>query len=139
LNNISWDKFGGIDFGDGAISENIGVVGRVLFQGLLYDKTIRRSVHNSSTEQLTSMAFSALDSWITPTAALAIKMSKMTAGSTNTVNNPPPSELSSKRANIKEMAAEASKMRTSLSLNCSRISSHRGVAGSSGSSIKVRK
>jgi hypothetical protein len=84
------------------------------------------------------MAFSALDSWITPTAAFATKMSKMTAGSTNTVNNPP-SELSSKRANIKEMAAEASKMRTSLSLNCSRISSQRGVAGSSGSSIKVRK
>jgi hypothetical protein len=67
---------------------------------------------------LTSIAFSALVSWMTPTAALAMRMSKMTNGSTKAVNQEPPgSAASSKQARIKETTAEPSKMRTSWSLN----------------------
>lgn len=82
---------------------------------------------------LTSMAFSALVSWITPTVALATRMRRMTRGSTNALHQVDPSE-SSKRARTNETTAEARRMRTSWSLNCSRMSSHSGVGGSSGSS-----
>lgn len=54
-----------------------------------------------------------------------------TAGSTNAVH---PSS-SSKSARTNDTAAEPSKMRTSWSLNCSRMSSQMGVGGSSGSAV----
>lgn len=96
------------------------------------------------------MAFSALLSCETPTTAFRIRMVRIwscvnrgqlrvevrervmewiltTMGSTNALQ--PPS--SSNRARTKEMAAEPRRMRTSWSLNCSRMSSHRGVGGSS--------
>jgi hypothetical protein len=60
----------------------------------------------------------------------------MTSGSTKAPPKLEPSE-SSKRANTNEMTAEARRMRTNWSLNCSNISSQRGVEGSSGSSGKV--
>ena len=84
------------------------------------------------------MALSALLSCMTPTVALAIKIKRMTAGSTKTDQNEEPSE-SSKRARTKETTAEASRMRTSWSLNCSKISSQRGVGSSSGSSVCERR
>lgn len=98
------------------------------------------------------MAFSALLSCETPTTAFRIRIVRIclqsrsafyralavemgtfsslltTAGSTNALH--PPS--SSNRASTKEMAAEPRRIRTSWSLNCSRMSSHRGVGGSSG-------
>ena len=60
----------------------------------------------------------------------------MTKGSTNA---PPKlvSSESSRRAKTKETTAEASKMRTNWSLNCSRINCHRGVDSSSGSSVNI--
>lgn len=81
---------------------------------------------------LTSMACSAFVSWITPTAALATRMRRMTKGSTNALHQLPSD--SSKSASTNEMTADARRMRTSWSLNCSRMSSHSGVDGSSGSS-----
>ena len=81
---------------------------------------------------LTSIAFSALDSWITPTAAFATRIRIITRGSTNAPNQVDPSEFSN-NARAKDTTAEARRIRTSWSLNCSRISSHSGVAGSSGS------
>ena len=113
--------------------ENLCFVWRIFFQRL----------HNAGSVMLfrdvkisrTSIAFSALDSWITPTAAFATKIRRMTRGSTNAPRKAE-SEESSKRANMNETTAEASKIRTSWSLNCSKINSQRGVAGSSGSSVK---
>lgn len=52
---------------------------------------------------------------------------RTTAGSTKAVQ----SSLSSNRAKTKETAADPRRMRTSWSLNCSRINSQRGVGGSS--------
>jgi hypothetical protein len=83
----------------------------------------------------TSIAFSAFVSWTTPTVAFATRIRRMTRGSTNAPPKVEPSE-SSKRAKTNEMTAEASNMRTSWSLNCSNMSSQRGVEGSSGSSSK---
>lgn len=48
------------------------------------------------------------------------------------------SPVSSNSARTNETTAEARRMRTSWSLNCSRISSHIGVGGSSGSSTASR-
>jgi len=81
------------------------------------------------------MAFSALDSWITPTVAFATRISRMTRGSTNAVAKEEVSEESSSSAKTNEITADANKMSTSWSLNCSRINSHRGVAGSPGNSF----
>lgn len=53
---------------------------------------------------------------------------RITAGSTKALH--PPS--SSKSARTNEIAAEPRRMRTSWSLNCSRMSCHIGVGGSSG-------
>jgi hypothetical protein len=57
---------------------------------------------------------------------------RTTAGSTNAVQ---PSSFS-KSASTKDTAAEPSRMMTSWSLNCSRISSQMGVGGSSGSAVR---
>lgn len=81
----------------------------------------------------TSMAFSAFDSWMTPTAALAIRISRITMGSTKAV----PESSSSSMARTNETAAATRRMMTSWSLNCSRIISQRGVGSSSGSSVFV--
>src|SRR6266481_8231750 len=80
------------------------------------------------------MAFSALLSWITPTAAFAMRMRKITAGSTKAPKGEASSSTSSK-AKTNDMTADARRMRTSWSLNCSRINSQMGVPGSSGSSF----
>jgi len=69
---------------------------------------------------------------MTPTAAFATRIRRITRGSTNAPNQVDPSESSS-NARTKDTIAEARRIRTSWSLNCSRISSHSGVAGSSGS------
>ena len=82
---------------------------------------------------LTSIAFSALVSCTTPTVAFAIRISKITRGSTKAPPNVESSESSS-RASTKDIMADASRMSTSWSLNCSKMSSHRGVDSSSGSS-----
>lgn len=57
---------------------------------------------------------------------------RTTTGSTNAVQSSP----SSNKARTKETAAEASRIRTSWSLNCSRTSSHSGVGGSSGRALE---
>lgn len=88
------------------------------------------------TEYLTSIAFSALVSWITPTVAFAINISRITAGSTN-AEKIPPSLLSSKRARTNETTADARRISTSWSLNCSKMSSQRGVEASSGNSVQI--
>lgn len=77
---------------------------------------------------------------MTPTVALAIRINKITPGSTKAVAREEvlPSSLSSTKARIKETTAEPKSIRTSWSLNCSKISSSKGVGGSSGSS-KVHK
>ena len=59
----------------------------------------------------------------------------MTKGSTNAVALLVASSASSNNARTKEITAEARRMRTSWSLNCSRINSHNGVEGSSGNSV----
>jgi hypothetical protein len=60
------------------------------------------------------MAFSAFDSCTTPTAALAMRIKKMTSGSTNAVAQlPPDSPPSSKQARTNETTAEPRRMRTS--------------------------
>lgn len=59
---------------------------------------------------LTSIAFSAFLSWTTPTVALAMRMRKMTAGSTSAV---PSDSFSSTRARMKEIMALARRMSTS--------------------------
>lgn len=79
------------------------------------------------------MAFSAFVSWTTPTTALAMRMRRITTGSTKAPKGLESVE-SSKRARRKETAAEARRIRTSWSLNWSRTRCHRGVGGSSGSS-----
>jgi hypothetical protein len=55
------------------------------------------------------MAFSAFVSWTTPTTALAIKIKRITAGSTKAVAV----SSDSRQARTKEMAAAASRMMTS--------------------------
>lgn len=62
--------------------------------------------------RLTSIAFSALDSCMTPTAAFATRMRRMTRGSTNAPTREA-SSASSRRARTKEMTAEARRIRTS--------------------------
>lgn len=57
-----------------------------------------------------------------------------TAGSTKAVQSSP----SSKRAKTNEIAAEARRMRTSWSWNCSRTNFQRGVASSSSRAVKER-
>lgn len=84
--------------------------------------------------ELTSMACSAFVSWTTPTTALAIRMRRITAGSTKAAKGLASAECS-KRARRKEMAADARRMRTRRSLNWSRTSCQRGVGGSTGSSV----
>lgn len=60
----------------------------------------------------TSIAFSALVSCMTPTAALATRMSSITKGSTKAANQLDPFD-SSKRASTNETTAEARRIRTS--------------------------
>jgi hypothetical protein len=86
----------------------------------------------------TSIAFSALVSWMTPMVAFATSMRRITRGSTSAPRREPPSCVST-RARTKETRADASKMRTSWSLNCSSTNSHKGVEGSSGSSTELRR
>lgn len=62
----------------------------------------------------------------------------MTEGSTNALHHDPPS-LSSNKANTKDTTAEARRMRTNWSLNCSSMSSQSGVGGSSGSSGETQQ
>jgi hypothetical protein len=63
-------------------------------------------------------------------------MRRITRGSTNVPPNVESSE-SSNKAKTKEITADASRMSTSWSLNCSRINSHSGVGSSSGSSATL--
>lgn len=63
-----------------------------------------------------------------------MRISRMTAGSTKAVAVDSPS---SSNAKTKEMTADARRMMTSLSLNCSRTSSHSGVPFSSGISATI--
>ena len=56
-----------------------------------------------------AIAFSADDSWVTPTTAFRMRMVKITAGSTNAVQPSP----SSNNAKTKEIAALPSRMMTS--------------------------
>lgn len=86
----------------------------------------------------TSIAFSAFVSWITPTVAFATRMRRITKGSTNAVAREVVPSESSRRASTNEINAEARSIRTSWSLNCSKISSIRGVDSPSGSSKKHR-
>ena len=72
---------------------------------------------------------------MTPTVAFATRMRRITRGSTNAPIKVESSE-SSNKASINEITADASRMSTSWSLNCSRISSHNGVCWSSGSSAQ---
>ena len=98
------------------------------------------------------MAFSALLSCDTPTTALRIRIVKIcnehsdqhahevncwkrkhtTTGSTNAVQSSP----SSNKAKKKETAADPRSMITSWSLNCSSMSCHMGVGGSSGRAVE---
>ena len=72
-------------------------------------------------------------SWTTPTVALAIKINKMTKGSTKAVIQlPPGSEASSNRARTNETTAEPSRIKTSWSLNWANIRVKSEVAGGSG-------
>ncbi len=88
----------------------------------------------------TSIAVSALVSWTTPTVAFAIRINKMTKGSTNAVAQlPPGSDTSSKQARTKDTTAEPRRMRTSWSWNCAMMSLMSGVGGSSGSSEGMPK
>ena len=66
----------------------------------------------------------------TPTMALAMRMRRMTKGSTKAVIE----SLSSKKARTKEMMAARSRILTSRSSNCSRISSKMVLPASTGSS-----
>ena len=85
-------------------------------------------------KNLTSMAFSALVSCTTPTVALAMRIRRMTRGSTKAVNHDPPgSDESSKRARTKETTAEPRRIRTSWSLNWATMSVRRLVGAASGS------
>ena len=77
----------------------------------------------------TSMAFSALVSCHTPTAALAIRMRRITSGSTKACAW---SSESSRRASTNDTTAAPSRILTRLSSNCSRISFHSGVPSFSG-------
>ena len=61
---------------------------------------------------LTSIAFSAFVSCITPTVALATRISRITKGSTKAPPNVESSELSN-RASTKDIMADASRMSTS--------------------------
>ena len=70
---------------------------------------------------------------MTPTVAFATRMRRMTMGSTNAA--PQEDSESSRSARMNEITADANRIRTSWSLNCSNISSHRGVGGSSGNSV----
>jgi hypothetical protein len=65
-----------------------------------------------------------------PTAAFAMRMRKITTGSTKALKGEASLSLSSK-AKTNDMTADARRIRTSSFLNCSRISSHMGVPGSS--------
>uniref|UniRef100_A0A6B0V2Y3 Putative secreted protein n=1 Tax=Ixodes ricinus TaxID=34613 RepID=A0A6B0V2Y3_IXORI len=79
-----------------------------------------------------SMALSALRSCQTPTTALAIRMRRMTKGSTKAVME---SSCSSNSARTNEITAANNKIFTRRSSNCSSISCHKGLPSSAGSSL----
>ena len=137
---IAWDKLGGVDADDPASSEGFCFV-RGVFLECLETRTIGVSRAKAETRRErthTSIAFSAFVSWMTPTVAFAMRMRRITRGSTNAPRREPPSCVST-RARTKDTRAEASNMRTSWSLNWSSTNSHKGVEGSSGSSVKSWK
>mmetsp|Transcript_39481 Transcript_39481/g.85945 ORF Transcript_39481/g.85945 Transcript_39481/m.85945 type:complete len:332 (+) Transcript_39481:2515-3510(+) len=78
-----------------------------------------------------SMAFSALVSVITPTAALATRMSTMTNGSTNP-SQPSPSNTAKRN----EITAEAIRIFTSKSSNCFSTNFQKGTPSSGGISLR---
>ena len=67
----------------------------------------------------------------TPTMALAIKMSRITKGSTNAVIDP---SSSSKNASTKEITAASNKILTRRSSNCSNTRVKRDLPSSAGNS-----
>lgn len=85
---------------------------------------------------LTSIAFSALVSCITPTVAFAIRINRITAGSTNAVSQ---SSFSSNKARMKETMAEPRRMRTSWSSNWARMRVMSEVGSSSGRTGQTRE
>ena len=72
----------------------------------------------------------------TPTMALAIKMSRITKGSTNAVIDP---SSSSKNASTKEITAASNKILTRRSSNCSNTRVKRDLPSSAGNSEKSKK
>mmetsp|Transcript_9500 Transcript_9500/g.31504 ORF Transcript_9500/g.31504 Transcript_9500/m.31504 type:complete len:252 (+) Transcript_9500:4114-4869(+) len=83
-----------------------------------------------------SNAFSALLSCQTPTMALRIRMSKITAGSTkSTMEIATPGSRSSKNASAKLTPAASRRIFTSASSNCSKTSFHKGLPSSFASSL----
>ena len=72
----------------------------------------------------------------TPTIALAIKMRRMTKGSTNAVMD---SSSSSKKAKTKEIIAASNRILTRRSSNCSKTNCQMDLPSSAGNSEKVKK
>ena len=72
----------------------------------------------------------------TPTMALAIKMSRITKGSTNAVIDP---SSSSKNASTKEITAASNKILTRRSSNCSNTRVKRDLPSSAGNSENINK
>ncbi len=72
----------------------------------------------------------------TPTMALAMRMRRMTKGSTNAVTVSSPS---SKKASTKEMMAARRRILTRRSSNCSSTSCQRDLPSSAGSSVGEKR
>ena len=111
---IAWDKLGGVNADNLTGSKDFRFVGRVFLESLqAWMIEVNRSRADKKTERgHTSIAFSAFASWMTPTVAFAMRIRRITRGSTNAPRREPPSCVST-RARTKETRADASNMRTS--------------------------
>ena len=129
-NDISRNQFICLDACNVSVAYDLGLVGGVFLEGgnSLFGAGFLRdsddSVEDENGEDLERESVSV-------STRLSLVGRLTTAGSTNAVQ---PSS-SSKRASAKDTAADPSRMITSWSLNCSRMSSQMGVGGSSGSAV----
>ena len=116
---------------------------------LLFDELFEEKSQNSSNWSVIKQTFTNFLSCLifrnlgtksltcqTPTIALAIKMRRMTKGSTNAVMD---SSSSSKKAKTKEIIAASNRILTRRSSNCSKTNCQMDLPSSAGNSEKVKK
>lgn len=133
--DIAGDQLVGLDARNVSVAHDLCLVGRVFLErgdGLFGAGLLRDADDGVEDEDGEDLAGLGVSSAAGPSSCM--RAGKLTtAGSTNAVQ---PSSFSNS-ASTNETAAEPSRMMTSWSLNCSRMSSQMGVGGSSGSAVSL--